>query len=115
MQLFLFIAVVIMVVFGLITFQNSDVTVTMKFIKWTFEQEPIALVLAVPFVIGILTGTFICVPPWLKKASLARHQKKRIHELESGLAELAEQADSEGVEVETEGEAIKEEVKEELS
>jgi uncharacterized membrane protein YciS (DUF1049 family) len=104
-----------MVVFGSIHFQNPDMTVTIKFITWTFEEKPIALILAIPFAIGIIAGAFIFVPPWLKKASLARHQKKRIHELESGLAELAEQADSEGVEVETEGEAIKEEVKEELS
>lgn len=112
MQLFLFIAVVIMVVFGLITFQNPDVTVTMKFISWTFEQKPLALMLAIPFAIGILAGTFICVPPWLRKASLARHQKKRIHELESGLAELAAPEDTE--EVEEEGEAIKEDVKQDV-
>lgn len=108
MQLFLFIAVVILIVFGLITFQNTDVTVTMKFIKWTFEQEPIALMLAVPFAIGILTGTFIFVPPWLKKVSLARHQKKRIHELESDLAELAPAAELE------KEEAVIEEVREEI-
>ena len=45
-SLFLFIAVVILIIFGLITFQNPDVTVTMKFIKWNFEQKPIALMLA---------------------------------------------------------------------
>jgi uncharacterized membrane protein YciS (DUF1049 family) len=98
-----------MIVFGFITFQNSDVTVTMKFIKWTFEQEPIALMLAVPFAIGILTGTFIFVPPWLKKASLARHQKKRIHELESELTELTGPSE----ELENE-EAVIEVVKEEI-
>ena len=110
MQLFLFIAVVIMVVFGFITFQNSDVTVTMKFIKWTFEQEPIALMLAVPFAIGILTGSFIFVPPWLKKANLARHQKKRIHELESELTELTGPAAEELEKEEAAIEVVKEEI-----
>jgi len=116
MQLFLFIAVVILAVFGTITFQNQDLTVTMKFITWTFEEKPIALILAVPFAIGILAGTFICIPPWLKKASLARHQKKRIHELESELAEPSELAGSEEMEVEIqeESEAIKEDVKQDL-
>lgn len=115
MQLLLFIVVVILVVFGVITFQNPDVNVTMKFIKWTFESKPLALVLAVPFAVGILAGSFIFVPPWLKKASLARHQKKRIHELESELAELNAAASPELVEAEVigEGEEIKEEVKEE--
>lgn len=113
MQLFFIIAVIIMIVFGLITFQNPDVTVTMKFITWTFQEKPISLILAIPLGIGFLAGTFIYVPPWLKKASLARHQKKRIHELETGLAELAESADTE--ETEFESGTVKEEVREEIS
>lgn len=112
MQLFLFIAVVILIVFGLITFQNPDVTVTIKFVKWTFDSKPIVLILAVPFAIGILAGTFIFVPAWLKKASRARSQKKRIHELESELTEMTGPEGTEEVEKEEEGEAIKEEVKE---
>ena len=115
MQLFLFVAVVITVVFGLITFQNPDVTVTMKFINWIFEQTPLALILAIPFAIGLLAGTFLCVPPWLKKASLARHQKKRIHELESELAKLTVPEETEEVEeVKEEGEAVKEDVKQDV-
>ena len=113
MQLFLFITVVIFIVFGLIAFQNPDVTVTMKFVKWTFDNKSIALILAVPFAIGISAGTFIFVTPWLKKASLARSQKKRIRELESELAEITGQADTE--EMEEEDKAIKEEVKEEIN
>ena len=113
MQLFLFITVVILAVFGAITFQNPDVTVSMKFIQWTFEQKPIALILAIPFAIGILTGAFIFVPPWMKKASLARHQKKRIHELESELTELGVPTDMD--EVERDDETIAAEVKGEVS
>ncbi len=109
MQLFLFIAVVIMIVFGSIAFQNPDVTVNMKFITWTFEEKSIALILAIPFAIGILAGAFIFVPPWLKKANLARTRKKRIHELESELAELAGPADTEEAENEKESEEVKEE------
>ncbi len=98
MQLFLFITVVIMIVFGSIHFQNPDLTVSIKFITWIFEAKPIALMLSIPFAIGILTGAFIFVPPWMKKASLARHQKKRIHELESELTELGVPADMDEVE-----------------
>lgn len=115
MQLFLFVAVVILIVFGAITFQNPDLTVSMKFIKWTFEQKPIALILAVPFVIGIIAGSFVFVPPWLKKASLARNQKKRIHELESELADLVGPSASEETEDEAESEEAKAEAKKELS
>ena len=109
MQLFLFITVVIMIVFGSIHFQNPDLTVSIKFVTWIFEAKPIALILAIPFAIGILTGAFIFVPPWLKKTSLARHQKKRIHELESELTELTGPE-----EVEEEIEVIKEGLKEEV-
>ena len=114
MQLFLFITVVIMIAFGAVNFQNPDMTVTMKFISWTFEQKPLALILSVPFVIGILAGAFICIPPWMKKASLARHQKKQIHELESELAELKVPEESEEMEKAEEGAVIIEGVKEEI-
>ena len=110
MQLFLFITVVIMIVFGSIHFQNQDLTVAIKFITWTFEEKPIALILSIPFAIGILTGAFIFVPPWMKKASLARHQKKRIHELESELTELGVPSDMD--EVERDDETITAETKE---
>ncbi len=110
MQLFLFITVVIMIAFGSIHFQNPDLTVSMKFVTWIFEAKPIALILAIPFAIGILTSAFIFVPPWMKKASLARHQKKRIHELESELTELGAPTDMD--EVERDDETITAETKE---
>ena len=111
MQLFLFIVVVILAIFGTITFQNPDVPpVTLKFITWTFKENPISLILAIPFAIGILTGAFIFVPPWMKKAGLARHQKKRIHELESELTELVVPTDMD--EVESDNEMITAETKE---
>jgi uncharacterized membrane protein YciS (DUF1049 family) len=110
MQFFLFIAVLILTAFGLIAFQNSDVNVTMKFIKWTFENKPLVLLLAVPFAVGILTGSFIFVPPWLKKANLARTRNKRIHELESELAVFEERPGTDEGEKEEAEEGVKEEV-----
>jgi hypothetical protein len=99
-----------MIVFGSIHFQNPDLTVSMKFVTWIFEAKPIALILAIPFAIGILTGAFIFVPPWMKKAGLARHQKKRIHELESELGELGVPTDMD--EVKRDDETITAETKE---
>ncbi len=95
MQLFLFFVVVILALFGSIHLQNPDVTVTMKFIAWPLPEKPIALILAVPFAIGIFFGAFMFVPPWMKKASLARNQKKRIQELEAEIVELAVPVDME--------------------
>ena len=110
MQLFLIITVVIMIVFGSVHFQNPDLTVTLKFITLTFEQKPLALILVVPFAIGILTGSIIFVPPWLKKVNLARHQKKRIQELEAEIAEAAGPSASEDDAGEVIIEGFKEEV-----
>ena len=109
MQLFLFITVVIMIAFGAVHFQNSDVTVSMKFITWIFESKPIALILAIPFAVGLLAGTLFFVPPWMKKASLARHQKKRIQELETAIAEQAVEAEDDTHAV-VEDESVKEAV-----
>ncbi len=95
MQLFLFFVVVILALFGSIHLQNPDLIVTMKFIVWPLAEKPISLILAVPFAIGILIGAFMFVPPWMKKASLARNQKKRIQELEAEIVELAVPADTE--------------------
>ena len=81
MHFFLFLAFVIAVALVIITFQNPT-EIPIKFINWTFE-EPLALALAIPFAAGLLTGLFLFIPVWWRKAKLARSQKKRIKELES--------------------------------
>jgi len=81
MQFFLFLAFVIAVLLVIITFQNPD-EISIKFINWTVT-EPLALSLAIPFVAGLLTGLFLMIPVWWRKAKLVRSQKKRIKELET--------------------------------
>ena len=113
MQFFLIIVVVILILFGIIHFQNDELKITMDFITWTFEEKPLSLILAVPFLAGIIAGAFLFVPPWMKRANLARHQKKQIHELEAEIAEAAGPA-AEEREKESEGEVIVEGYKEEV-
>ncbi len=93
MQFFLFIAVVILIILGVITVQNPNIEIAVKFIKWDFSG-PVALVLAVPFVAGIIASMFMFIPPWMKKASLARTHKKRIQELELEIANASEEIDT---------------------
>ena len=92
MQFFLFIAVVILIIFGVITIQNPNMEIAVKFIKWNLSG-PVALVLAVPFVTGIVASMFLFIPPWMKKASLARAHKRRIQELELELASASDEID----------------------
>jgi uncharacterized integral membrane protein len=100
MQFFLFLAFLMALLFVVITFQNPT-DISIKFINWTFS-EPLALALAIPFAAGLLTGLFLFIPVWWRKAKLARSQKKHIKELESELEQSAgEQPErNEGVETE---------------
>jgi uncharacterized integral membrane protein len=104
MQFFLFLAFIIAVLFVVITFQNPE-DISIKFINWTFT-EPLALALAIPFAAGLLTGLFLFVPVWWRKARLARTQKKHIRELESELDQTAAAQPQRNEGVETEKNAI---------
>jgi len=85
MKFFLFVILVIAVIFGMITFQNTEAQdVSIQFAKWNFTEH-IAILLAGAFGVGLLSGIVLLMPPWMKKASAARHFKKRIHELEEKL------------------------------
>jgi uncharacterized integral membrane protein len=100
MQFFLFLAFIIAMLFVVITFQNPH-EISIKFINWTFS-EPLALALAIPFAAGLLTGLFLFVPVWWRKAKLVRSQKKHIKELEAELEQSAavQPERNEGVETE---------------
>jgi uncharacterized integral membrane protein len=112
MKFFLFIVVLIAVAFGIVAFQN-DSELSVKFIKWDFAGH-IAIVLGVPFLIGLLAGISLLLPSLWKKASQARHLKKQLHEIEeekSAASEPAEQIEHEG-EIEQPTEEAAPEVKE---
>jgi uncharacterized integral membrane protein len=103
MHFVLLIAFLIAVAFITVAFQNPA-PVSLEFITWSLN-EPLALVLAVPFAAGLLAGLFLLIPVWWRKAKLARSQKKRIKELEAELEQTGTMLpeSNEGVETEQTG------------
>ncbi len=84
MKFFLFMALVVAVVLGAIAFQNPDIEITLTFIQWTIT-EPILIILAVPFGVGLLIGIALVVPGWIKKAKQARMHKEKSVSLKKNL------------------------------
>ncbi len=89
MQLFLFLALIVVIIFALLAIQNHDL-ITIQFIKWSFSG-PLAFILALTFLAGILTGVFMFIPSLWRKAKTGRAQRKRIKELERELLSSTEQ------------------------
>jgi len=92
MKFFLFMLLVVAVVFGAVAFQNPDIEISLTFIKWTIA-EPILIVIAVPFGVGLLIGIALVVPGWIKKAKQARMHKRKVNELEEELAKAQDQVE----------------------
>lgn len=92
MKFFLLMALILAVVFGVIAFQNPDVEISLTFVKWTIA-EPIILVVAVPFGVGLLIGITLIVPGWIKKAKQSRMNKRKVSELEEELAKAQDQVE----------------------
>jgi uncharacterized integral membrane protein len=91
MQFFLLLAFLFTLVFVIIALQNTTL-VNLKFINWTFSGS-LPFVLALVFAAGILSGIFLFIPTWWRKAKTAREQKKRIQELEREILTTVEQID----------------------
>jgi uncharacterized membrane protein YciS (DUF1049 family) len=92
MKFFLFIVLVVAVIFGVITFQNPDLDVSFTFSQWIIAG-PIALIIAVPFGVGLLIGIILVVPGWIKKAKQSRMNKRKVGELEEELAKAQDQVE----------------------
>ncbi|HDK81602.1 MAG TPA: LapA family protein [Nitrospirae bacterium] len=88
MQVFLFLAMIL--VLGVLFFavQNSEV-ITITFFNWIFEGS-LALILALAFSSGLLAGILLFIPTWWGKMKTGRAQKKRINELEQQLLHAPE-------------------------
>ncbi len=80
MQFFIFLAVVIAMALVVFAVQNAT-EVTLVFISWKFTGS-LAVILAVTFAAGMLTGLFLSIPTWWRKSREVRVQRKRLHELE---------------------------------
>ena len=75
MRLFLLLALVMAISIIVFTVQNSA-EITLTFINWTLSG-PLALILAVPFIVGVIAGASLLIPIWWKKAKALKAQKKR--------------------------------------
>lgn len=93
MKVFLFIVLIVAVAFGIVAFQNNS-EVAVKFVQWTFTGH-IAVVLAVPFAVGLVAGISLLLPSLWRKASQARSFRKRVQELEEELPKQTEAAPEE--------------------
>ncbi len=102
MKLFLFLALLIAVAIIVFTAQNQA-EITLTFMNWELS-EPLPVMLAVPFFVGVLAGAALILPIWAKKSKTAKSQKKRIHELEDEIAAKNEKEKEDTVEVEKQGE-----------
>ncbi|NOZ26122.1 MAG: LapA family protein [Nitrospirae bacterium] len=80
MQFFVFLAIVIAIVLVVFAVQNAT-AVTLTFLAWEFSGS-LAVILALTFALGVLTGILLSAPAWLKKTKEARQHRKRIQELE---------------------------------
>jgi len=92
MKFFLFIVLVVAVIFGVITFQNPDLDISFTFSQWIISG-PIALIIAVPFGVGLLVGMILVIPGWMKKAKQARVNKRKVGELEEELTKAQDQVE----------------------
>jgi uncharacterized integral membrane protein len=98
MRFFLFIALLIAIMIIIFTTQNSQ-EITLDFVRWEFTG-PLPLILALPFIAGVIGGMAMMIPLWWKKSRMYRAQKKRIQELEERLAQVSS-AEKERQETET--------------
>lgn len=92
MQFFLFIALILVFALVLFAVQNSTI-ITLAFIKWTFEGS-LAFILTLVFAVGMLTGIFLSIPTWWRKARENRSQRRRIKDLERELLSVTEHKDT---------------------
>lgn len=92
MQFFFFLALILALALMTFAVQNKEI-MTLTFINWAFEG-PVALVLTIAFVAGILVGFFLIIPAWWRKAKGGRAQKKRIRELEREIQDIIERQEA---------------------
>jgi len=84
MQFLIFLAIVIAMALVVFAVQNAT-AVTLTFLAWKFTGS-LAVILAITFASGVLTGILLSAPTWLRKTREGRVQKKRIQELERELS-----------------------------
>ncbi|VAX32953.1 hypothetical protein MNBD_NITROSPIRAE03-1176 [hydrothermal vent metagenome] len=80
MQFFILLAIIIAMALVVFAVQNAT-AITLTFLAWEFSGS-LAVILALTFAAGVLTGILLFAPTWLRKSKEGRVQKRRIQELE---------------------------------
>ncbi len=80
MVFFLYLALVITIVLSVFAYQNAS-AVTLSFYAWEFTGS-LALVVAVAFAAGIVTGICLTIPGRFRRTKERWAQRKKIKELE---------------------------------
>ena len=84
MHIFIFLALLITIALVLFAVQNAAL-VTVTFL--TFHGEgSLAFILVLVFALGFLSGILVTVPSFWKKSSALREQKRKVKQMEEGLA-----------------------------
>ena len=84
MQFFIVLALLIAIAIVLFAVQNSAI-VTVSFLLFHYNGS-LALILVLVFASGLLAGILISLPSLLRKSAEVREQKRRIKQLEQGMA-----------------------------
>ncbi len=85
MQLFLILALLVAIVAVVFALQNTT-PITVSLLVWQFEGS-LALVLLVVLTLGVIASLLVSVPTVIKRSRSIANEKKKIHQLESSLAE----------------------------
>lgn len=104
MRLFLFLALFIAVIIIVFTAQNQT-EITLTFLNWELSK-PLPVMLAVPFIAGVIAGIALVVPAWMKKSKAVKTHRKRIQELEDKLTNISEETREEEGEAKAEPEPV---------
>ncbi len=84
MRIFVVLALLIALAIVFFALQNSAI-VTVSFLSFHYNGS-LALILVIVFTLGFLVGILISVPSLLRKRSALREQKRRVKQLEEGIA-----------------------------
>jgi putative membrane protein len=84
MYIFIFLALLITIAFVLFAVQNAAL-VTVTFLTYHVEGS-LAFILVLVFALGLLSGILVTVPSFWRKSSALREQRRKVRQMEEGIA-----------------------------
>ncbi len=84
MHFFIFLALLITIALVLFAVQNAAL-ITVTFLTFHVEGS-LAFILVVVFALGFLSGILVTVPSFWRKSSALREQRRKVRQIEEGIA-----------------------------